>query len=98
MENRQFDEFYRLINVKYNLGWEGFPTKMSKAIGIVSGNWQQVIITHVCNITYNLLNLGSTQEVDNQVNQIKITEYNDFDNLFWLGNKVNSNFIQNTLL
>ncbi|MCF6224609.1 MAG: hypothetical protein L3J34_12925, partial [Flavobacteriaceae bacterium] len=88
----QFDEIYWRIYVKHEYGWEGSPSKMSRATSIVSNKWQQAMIAHVWSGAGNSITLDPARGIDGQTDKIKTTKYNDFDNLFWLGNKPNSNF------
>ena len=91
-KEQRFDEIYWRIYVKHERGWEGSPSKMSRATSIVSRNWKQAMIAHVWSGADNSLTLDPARGVDGQTDQIKTTKYNDFDNLFWLGNKPTSNF------
>ena len=91
-KNRQFGEIYWRIYVKHEHGWEGRPAKMSRATSIVTDKWQQAMIAHVWSGADNSLTLDPARGVVDQTDQFKTTKYNDFDNLFWLGNKPNSNF------
>lgn len=91
-KGEQFNEIYWRTYVKHEHGWEGSPSKMSRATSIVSTNWRQAMIAHVWSGADNSLTLDPARGVDGQTDQIKTTKYNDFDNLFWLGNKPNSDF------
>ena len=91
-KDQHFDEIYWRIYVKHEHGWEGSPAKMSRATSIVSSNWQQAMIAHVWSGADNSLTLDPARGIDGQTDQVKTTKYNDFDNLFWLGNKPASNF------
>lgn len=91
-EGEQFDDIYWRIYVKHEHGWEGSPAKMSRATSIVSSNWRQAMIAHVWSGANNSLTLDPARGVDGQTDRIKTTKYNDFDNLFWLGNKPPSEF------
>ena len=89
----QFDDVYWRIYVKHEYGWEGSPAKMSRATSLVSHpGWRQAMIAHVWSGANNSLTLDPARGVDGQTDQVKTTKYNDFDNLFWLGNKPTSNF------
>ncbi|MEQ6119674.1 hypothetical protein [Reichenbachiella sp. MALMAid0571] len=91
-QGQQYDEVYWRIYVKHEHGWEGAPAKMSRATSIVSDNWQQAMIAHVWSGANNSITLDPARGVDGQTDQIKTTKYNDFDNLYWLGNKPASDF------
>jgi len=91
-KGQQFNEIYWRIYVKHEHGWEGSPAKLSRATSIVSNNWQQAMIAHVWSGAGNSITLDPARGVDGQTNQIKTTKYNDFDNLFWMGNKPTSDF------
>ncbi|MFK5972505.1 MAG: hypothetical protein QM485_04420 [Flavobacteriaceae bacterium] len=90
-KGQQFDEIYWRVYVKHERGWEGSPSKMSRATSIVSDNWQQAMIAHVWSGADNTLTLDPARGVDEQTDQIKTTKYNDFDKLSWLGNIPTSN-------
>ncbi len=90
--DQQYDEIYWRMYVKHEHGWEGAPAKQSRATSIVSSNWQQAMIAHVWSGAENSLTLDPARGVDGQTDQIKTTKYNDFDNLFWLGNTPSSEF------
>ncbi len=89
---RQFNDIYWRIYVKHEYGWQGAPAKMSRATSIVSGNWQQAMISHVWSGKNNSLTLDPASGVDGQSSNVITTKYNDFDNLTWLGNKPSSEF------
>ncbi len=91
-KGQQFEEIYWRIYVKHEHGWKGSPAKMSRATSIVSNNWQQAMIAHLWSGAGNSLTLDPARGVEGQTDQIKTTKYNDFDNLFWLGNKPASEF------
>jgi hypothetical protein len=91
-KGRHFDEIYWRIYVKHEYGWEGTPAKMSRATSIVSENWQQAMIAHVWSGDGNSLTLDPARGVTGQSDTISTRHYNDFDHLFWLGNKPGSKF------
>ena len=91
-EGETFDEVYWRIYVKHEYGWEGSPAKMSRATSIVSENWKQAMIAHVWSGADNSLTLDPARGVKDQTDEIATTKYNDFDNLYWLGNKPSSDF------
>jgi hypothetical protein len=88
----KYDTIYWRIYVKHEYGWEGAPAKLSRATSIVSSNWRQAMIAHVWSGAGNSLTLDPARGVDGQTDNVITTKYNDFDNLFWLGNKPNSEF------
>jgi len=90
--NQKFDEIYWRIYVKHERGWEGAPAKMSRATSIVSPHWQQAMILHVWSGPDNSITLDPASGVEGQTNRIKTTQYNDFKNLKWLGNRPASKF------
>ena len=91
-ETEQFDDIYWRIYVKHQHGWVGAPAKMSRATSIVSTNWQQSMIAHVWSGANNSLTLDPARGVKEQTDEIITKKYNDFDNLFWFGDKPTSTF------
>lgn len=84
---RKFDEIYWRIYVKHQAGWTGGgPAKMSRATSIVSPAWNQAMIAHVWS-SGESLTLDPASGVPAGSDQVITTQYNDFDNLRWLGNK-----------
>jgi len=84
-----FDEIYWRLYVKHQPGWTGGPAKMSRATSIVSPRWNQAMIAHVWG-SKDCLTLDPASGV--RGSQVVTTQYNDFSNLHWLGNKPASTF------
>ena len=80
-----YQEIYWRIYVKHQHGWTGGgPAKLSRATSIVSGDWRQAMISHVWS-SDDALTLDPASGV--RGDRVVTTQYNDFDNLHWLGNR-----------
>jgi hypothetical protein len=80
-----YQEIYWRIYVKHQHGWTGGgPAKLSRATSIVSGDWKQAMISHVWS-SDDALTLDPASGV--RGDRVVTTQYNDFDNLHWLGNR-----------
>ena len=90
-EGKKFDTIYWRIYVKHEYGWEGQPAKMSRATSIVSENWKQAMIAHVWS-GHGTLTLDPARGIYGNTDSVMTTKYNDFDNLYWLGNAPASEF------
>jgi len=89
-KGRHFDDIYWRIYVKHQPGWTGGgPDKLSRATSIVSANWAQAMIAHVWS-SGEALTLDPASGV--RGDRVVTTQYNDFPNLHWLGNKPASAF------
>ena len=88
-KGEKFDELYWRIYVRHQAGWTGSPAKMSRATSIVSSKWNQAMIAHVW-ASGEFLTLDPASGV--RGGDIVTTQYNDFPNLKWLGNKPASAF------
>ncbi|MHB1034726.1 MAG: hypothetical protein ACYC35_09210 [Pirellulales bacterium] len=85
-----FDDVYWRIYVKHQEGWTGGgPAKLSRATSIVSSRWNQAMIAHVWS-SGEALTLDPASGV--RGDRVVTTQYNDFPNLHWLGNKPVSKF------
>lgn len=86
----RFDDVYWRLYVKHQHGWTGGgPAKLSRATSIVSPRWAQAMIAHVWS-SGEALTLDPASGV--RGDRVVTTQYNDFDNLHWLGNKPASAF------
>lgn len=86
-----FDDVYWRIYVMHQYGWQGGqPAKLSRATSMVSGNWSQAMIAHVWGSGEDLLTLDPATGVTG--GRVVTTQYNDFSNLRWLGNKPATQF------
>ena len=89
-KGEKFDEIYWRIYVRHQYGWTGGgPDKMSRATSITSSKWTQAMISHVWGGT-DFLTLDPASGV--RGDKVVTTQYNDFANLHWLGNKPASTF------
>ena len=89
-KGEKFDEIYWRIYDKHQAGWTGGgPDKMSRATSIVSSKWNQAMISHVWGHS-EMLTLDPASGVKG--GRVVTTQYNDFPNLHWLGNKPSSRF------
>jgi len=79
-----FTDVYWRIYVRHQPGWTGGPAKMSRAISFASQKWAEAMISHVWGSS-DFLTLDPASGV--RGNQVVTTQYNDFSNLHWLGNK-----------
>jgi len=86
-----FTDVYWRIYVRHQDGWTGgSPAKMSRATSIVSGRWNQAMISHVWGSNRWFLTLDPASGVRGET--VATTKYNDFGNLHWLGNRPWSKF------
>ncbi len=90
-EGEKFDTIYWRIYVKHEYGWEGQPAKMSRATSIVAADWRQAMIAHVWS-GHGTLTLDPARGIYGNTDSVMTTKYNDFDNLYWLGNAPASEF------
>ncbi len=81
-----FREIYWRHYVKMQEGWTGQPSKLSRATSFSSSNWSQAMIAHIWNGSPTGLKTDPARGV-NSDSQVVTTQYNDFDNLQWLGGK-----------
>ncbi len=81
-----FREVYWRHYVKMQEGWIGQPAKLSRATSFSSSNWSQAMIAHIWNGSPTGLKADPARGV-NSDSQVVTTQYNDFDNLSWLGGK-----------
>lgn len=89
-KGERFDDVYWRIYVKHQHGWTGGgPAKLSRATSIVSPRWAQAMIAHVWS-SGEALTLDPASGV--RGDRVVTTQYNDFSNLHWLGNKPASTF------
>ena len=89
-KGQSFDDVYWRVYVKHQAGWTGGgPAKLSRATSIVSPNWSQAMIAHVWS-SGESLTLDPATGV--RGDRIVTSQYNDFANLRWLGNKPASQF------
>lgn len=79
----KFQELYWRMYVKYQRGWTGNPAKLSRATSFAESNWSQAMIAHVWGGGDRLV-LDPASGI-NAASQLVTTQYNDFDNLSWLG-------------
>jgi len=90
-KGEKFDEVYWRIYVKHPYGWTGGgPAKMSRAISFTGPRWTEAMIAHVWS-SGEALTLDPASGV--RGSQVLTTQYNDFPNLHWLGNKPASEFL-----
>ena len=79
-----FTDVYWRIYVLHPHGWTGGgPDKMSRATSFASGKWNQAMISHVWGGDGLTLDPASGVRGD----RVVTTQYNDFANLHWLGNR-----------
>ena len=89
-KGESFDDIYWRIYVKHQYGWVGGgPAKLSRATSIVNPRWAQAMISHVWS-SGEALTLDPASGV--REDRVVSTQYNDFPNLRWLGNKPASRF------
>jgi chitodextrinase len=81
-----FRDIYWRMYLKNQAGWTGHGgDKLSRAIVFASSNWAEAAIGHVWSGTdsdYLVLDPASGTDTSGS---LKTTQYNDFDNLRWLG-------------
>lgn len=85
----KFEDIYWRVYVKHQKGWTGDPAKLSRAIGFVSGRWDEAFISHLWGAGLSLT-LDPVRGVRD--GQVVTTKYNDFDNFKWLGNSPRGKF------
>jgi hypothetical protein len=80
-----FSDIYWRVYVKHQPGWTGGgEAKLSRITSIVSPRWAQAMIGHVWS-SGETLTLDPASGV--QDDRVVTTQYNDFPNLHWLGNR-----------
>jgi hypothetical protein len=84
-KGEKFEDVYWRVYVKHQAGWTGGgPDKLARLTSVVSGQWNQAMISHVWS-TGETLTLDPASGV--RGDKVVTTKYNDFDNLHWLGQK-----------
>lgn len=78
-----FRDIYYRMYLKNQAGWEGSPAKLSRATVFAGSNWSQAMIAHLWSSGDYLL-VDPASGVDDNGNVVT-TQYNDFENLRWLG-------------
>lgn len=91
MPEKDFDEIYWRMDVKYEAGWKGGGgDKLSRATVIAGKSWQQSMIAHIWSgggaHSNHYLVMDPATGV-NEKSELVTKRYNDFSNLRWLGNK-----------
>lgn len=84
--NSDFREIYWRMYVKYPAGFQGFPSKLTRATVFANSGWAQAMIGHVW------VDTGSPEflAIDpvsgtNSAGALQTTKWNDFSNFRWLG-------------
>jgi hypothetical protein len=80
-----FRDIYYRVYLRNQAGWEGSPAKFSRATVLARSNWSQAMIAHLWSSGEYLL-VDPASGV-NSNGHIVTTQYNDFENLHWLGSK-----------
>lgn len=85
-QQTDFTEIYWRFYMKLQNGFVGHPDKVTRATIFAGSNWQQAMIAHLWadEGAREYLMLDPTSGINNQ-GQLVTTEWNDFDNLIWLG-------------
>ena len=81
--DEDFREVYWRLYLKHQAGWEGNPGKLSRATSLAGPNWSQAMIAHHWGGEGMVLCLDPASGIKD--NRLVTTQYNDFDNLCWLG-------------
>lgn len=89
-KGERFTEIWWRHYVKHQVGWTGAPAKMSRAIGFVSGSWNEAFIVHVWSGSGSTLTLDPVRGVRD--GRVVTTRYNDFAQFKWLGNSPSGKF------
>ncbi|HQH26168.1 MAG TPA: hypothetical protein PLP17_02130 [Oligoflexia bacterium] len=83
---QDFRDVYWRLYLRNEPGWNGIPDKLSRATSFASNDsWAQAMIAHVWSSnTEPVLVLDPASGIGGD-NNLVTTQYNDFDNLRWLG-------------
>jgi len=85
--NEQYDEIYWRLDLRTQEGWQGGGAdKLSRAMTLANSNWAQGMIAHLWSGGSEGAFLGMDPASGiNHSGQLVSTQYNDFNNLRWLG-------------
>jgi Polysaccharide lyase 14 len=83
---QDFREIYWRFYAKLQAGFVGFPDKYTRATSFAGTNWQQAMIAHLWadSSARQFLMMDPASGINNQ-SQLVTTQWNDFNNLTWLG-------------
>jgi hypothetical protein len=82
-----YREIYYRVYLRTQPGWiGGSGWKFSRATVFASAQWAQAMIAHVWGGNSDYLTIDPARGTDSAGN-LRTTEYNDFDNLSWLGSE-----------
>jgi hypothetical protein len=80
-----FDDVYWRFYMKLSANWTGNAIKLTRATIFAGSNWSQAAIGHLWEDAASSLGLGLDPASGVSGSQVVTTQYNDFDNLRWLG-------------
>ena len=89
-----FSEIYWRLYLRMKPGWTGSPDKLSRATILANSNWAQAMIGHVSSNGDPLM-IDPASGIDPN-GKLATTQYNDFANLRWLGNRTGTTPIFST--
>jgi hypothetical protein len=87
LPEENFREIYYRMYLKMEKNWSGNPAKLSRATCFTNAaDWRQAMIAHLWSDDKEHLLIDPAGCIDNDGN-VRCTQYNDFDQLSWLGNQ-----------
>ena len=81
-DGEDFDDVYWRMRVKHEVGWEGNPDKLTRAISFAGADWSEAMIGHLWSMGDVL---GGDPASCVAGGSVECVGYNDFDHLHWLG-------------